>query len=137
MQWRRVDPVQHVGGLLAVGETMSANAQAQLAGKSKFFDQMLSVRGEGWIAWFAAKIMDENGQEVAILPQLSGTLPLYEEAEGWWLPVGVAFDWPEAQSRELRQALCVAHAINPPFALIPRFVDSAQVTSAADIYIFS
>ena len=135
MRWRRVDPVQPVAALFVSGEVAVAQAEAALATKSALFQTMKQVRGADWLVWFATRLPSDDGEAEAILPSVPGMQPLYEDAPGWWLPVGMALDVPDTLSAELRTALCVARHVKPPFLLIPRFVGRADHAETADLYV--
>jgi hypothetical protein len=134
MRWRRVDPVQPVAALFVSGETEVAQAEAALGTKSALFQTMKQVRGSDWLVWFATRLPSDDGVAEAILPSVPGMQPLYEDAPGWWLPVGMALDVPDTLSAELRAALCIARNVRPPFLLVPRFENGADHASEADLY---
>ena len=133
MQWRHIDPVQPVGALLAVGRDAVVQAETQLARKSALFQQLKQIKGFDWLVYFATKIT-HDGDDVLILPYISGMLPLYEEVPGWWLPVGTEMAVAEVLRADLRQALCVKKRLKPPFILVPRFLSSDTIAHAADLY---
>lgn len=134
MHWRKTDPLQSVGALFARGDA-AANAVAALEGKSAHFRSLPIARGEDWIILLAGSLSAGEGEAPAmILPSLPGTLPLHEEAQGWWLPVGVECDAPPQARPALRQALGDAYAVAPPLALIPEFDGDANKTRRVHIY---
>jgi hypothetical protein len=134
MQWRRIDPIQPVGALFATGAETMEQAETQLASKSPLFQQLKQVRGEDWLAYFAVKIPADDGQDILALPHITVMQALYEEATGWWLPVGTEMAVAPGLRADLRQALCAQKRLKPPFILIPRFQETDTVTCAADVY---
>ena len=134
MHWRRVDPLQPVSALLAIGGDAVAEAKARLAVKSALFQSMRRVEGDGWMVLFAAQVGDDTaGETVAVLPSIPAMIPLYEDAPGWWLPVGTALAAPEPLRAELREALSQARGFRPPVVVVPRF-DDAPAAHCADVY---
>jgi hypothetical protein len=123
-----------VAALFVSGAAEVAQAKAALAAKSALFQTMKQVRGPDWLVWFATRVPSDDGEAEAILPSVPGMQPLYEEAPGWWLPVGIALDVPDTLFAELRAALCIARNVRPPFLLIPRFENGADHASEADLY---
>jgi hypothetical protein len=134
MQWQRIDPVQTVGALLAIGVDAVAEAEAQLAQKSELFQQITQVRGQDWLAYFGTTISLDDGGNFLALPNITAMRPLYEEVPGWWLPVGTAMSVAEILRPDLRLALCAKKLIKPPFILVPRFGPAENVSSVADVY---
>lgn len=134
MQWRRTDPVQPVGALLAVGTDAVVQAEVQLARKSVLFRQLKQVRGGDWLAYFATKLSSGEDEGVLALPHINAMRPLYEETQGWWLPVGTEMAVAEILRPDLRQALCAQKRVKPPFILVPRFGSTQTIASVADLY---
>lgn len=134
MHWRKTDPLQSVGALFACGDA-AVDAVAALEGKSALFRSLPIARGKDWIILLAGSVPGEESEATAmILPSLPGTLPLHEEAEGWWLPVGVECGVPPQARPALRQALGDAYAVAPPLALIPEFEGAAGTTRRVHVY---
>lgn len=133
MHWRRTAPVQEVGALIAFGPGVVDRTLRDLARKSAIFGDLRVDYGEGWIAIFAAALMDESGASDRILPSVEGTA-LYEDAPGWWLPVGVELDVPGHARVPLRQALADHHDMRSPLIVVPRIEEATDRTDQADIY---
>jgi hypothetical protein len=134
MQWRRIDPVQQVGALLAVGTDAVVQAENRLASKSPLFQQMKQAKGRDWLAYFAIRIPSVDGEYEFALPHIVDMQPLYEETAGWWLPVGTEMAIAETLRPELRRAICKEKKLKPPFILIPRFAPNESIAYAADVY---
>ena len=132
MHWRRTAPVQEVGALIAFGPGVIDRIFESLARKSTLFRDLRIDHGEGWIAIFAAPLEDESGASDRILPNLEGTA-LYEDAPGWWLPVGIELGAPGHARAALRQALANHHDLRSPLIVVPR-IDASDMTDQADIY---
>ena len=133
MHWRRTAPVQEVGALIAFGPGVIDRTLGSLARKSALFRDLRIDHGEGWIAIFAAPLADESGILDRILPSVEGTA-LYEDAPGWWLPVGVELDVPGHARAALRQALADHHGMRSPLIVVPRIEEAKDRTDQADIY---
>lgn len=133
MHWRRVAAVQEVTATIVHGVGVVEDVIARMALKSALFDEVTVDHGANWIVLFAASVRDENGAADAILPALDG-VPLYEEAAGWWLPVGVEIAAPTHAHPSLRQALAAVHDLRGPAIVVPRFADDALSTNEADVY---
>lgn len=133
MHWRRVAPVQDVGAQIVIGQSATERVRARLAGKSRLFADLRIDHGDDWIAIFAVLLVDESGGAGAILPDLGG-LSLYEEAPGWWLPVGVEAGVPEHARGPLRNAMLALHDLRMPVIVVPRFDTEAAVSNRADLY---
>jgi hypothetical protein len=133
MHWRRIASVQLVGALLARGPGCVERTLSQLRQKSILFQSLDVESGEDWIVVFAA-FLARDSEPVRILPSLPDTIPLYEEATGWWLPVGVALGVPAHAKDALREALSADNRIVPPMIIVPRFLADAQSADQADIY---
>lgn len=133
MQWRRTAPVQEVGALIASGPGVIDRTLGRLARKSALFRDLRIDHGEGWIAIFAAPLEDESGASDRILPSLEGTA-LYEDAPGWWLPVGIELGVPGHARAALRQALAAHHDLRSRVIVVPRIEEASDTTDQADIY---
>ena len=133
MHWRRTAPVQEVGALIAFGPGVIDRILGSLARKSALFQDLRIDHGEGWIAIFAAPLAHESGTPDRILPSMEG-IPLYEDAPGWWLPVGVELGVPDHARAALRQALADHHGIRSPLIVVPRIAGESDMTDQADIY---
>jgi hypothetical protein len=133
MHWRRIAPVQEVGAQIICGSGAVARVTERLAGKSRLFDDLRVDHGEDWIAIFAASLIAERHPPELFLPNLGG-VALYEEAPGWWLPVGVEFAAPAIARGAMRDALLTAYSVRAPVILVPRFDDAATITDHADLY---
>lgn len=133
MHWRRVAAVQDVTAMIVQGSGAAEDVLHRLAGKSSLFDALLIDRGEDWIAIFAAPLPDETGTADSILPDIPG-VPLYEEAAGWWLPVGVEIAAPAHVRASLRQALAAFNDVRTPAIVVPRFACGADQSCACDLY---
>ena len=137
MHWRRVDAIQPASALFAQGNEIVEAAKVRLASKSALFRSLKQAEGDGWFVLFAGCIRAEDGASETILPSIPDMQALYEDAPGWWLPVGMAMATPEPLRPELRVALCAAHSIKPPLLLIPRFADDAPTTRMVDIFVLA
>lgn len=134
MNWQRTAPVQPVGALFAEGEA-AAHAVTMLAGKSALFRSLPIARGEDWIILFAGPVPGAQADDPAtILPSLPGTRPLYTDAEGWWLPVGVEWQVPVQARGDVRQALVEAHGVPPPLLILPKFAGGADTARTIHLY---
>ena len=133
MHWRRTAPVQEVGALIVFGPGVIDRTLESLARKSALFRDLRIDHGEGWIAIFAAPLADESGISDRILPSVEGTA-LYEDAPGWWLPVGVELGAPGHVRPALRQALADQHRIRSSLIVVPRIEEAKDRTDQADIY---
>ncbi|MEG3086953.1 hypothetical protein [Sphingomonas sp. PB4P5] len=133
MHWRRVAAVQEVTATIVRGVGVVEDVIAQMALKSALFDEVTVDHGANWIVLFAASVHDGNGAADAILPALDG-VPLYEEAAGWWLPVGVEIAAPTHAQASLRQALAAVYALRGLAIIVPHFAEDAALTSQADLY---
>lgn len=133
MHWRRVPPVQDVGAQIVTGPDAVMQVRARLAAKSILFSELQVDHGDDWVALFAVPLVDEAGGTDAILPDIGAT-PLYEEAPGWWLPVGMEIGAPEPARASLRDALMVAHHVQVPLIVVPLFDGEASLSRRADLY---
>jgi hypothetical protein len=137
MHWRRTAPVQEVGALIAFGPGVIDRTLGSLARKSALFRDLRIDHGEDWIAIFAAPLADESGTPAGtpdrILPSVGG-IPLYEDAPGWWLPVGVELGVPGHARAALRQALADHHGMTNSLIVVPRITEASDMTDQADIY---
>jgi hypothetical protein len=133
MHWRRVAPVQNVGAQIVTGRGAVEQVRERLAGKSRLFSELQIDHGDDWIAVFAVPLADESGGADTILPDLGG-ISLYEEAPGWWLPVGVEAGAPEHARGSLRDALLAVHDVRMPVILVPRFDGDATRSTQAALY---
>jgi hypothetical protein len=137
MHWRRTAPVQEVGALIAFGPGVIDRTLGSLARKSALFRDLRIDHGEDWIAIFAAPLADESGTPAGtpdrILPSVEG-IPLYEDAPGWWLPVGVELGVPGHARAALRQALADHHGMTNSLIVVPRITEASDMTDQADIY---
>jgi len=134
MHWQRTAPVQPVGALFAEGEAV-ADAAAMLARKSALFRSLPMARGEDWMILFAGRVPGAGADDPAtILPSLPGTRPLYTDAEGWWLPVGVEWQVPAQARGDMRQALVAAHGVAPPLLILPIFAEGADTARTIHLY---
>lgn len=136
MHWRRTAPVQAVDALFAAGADAADRLLAGLAGKSALFGALPMARGDDWIILFAGPIPGDVADPPGrILPSLAGMVPLYEEAKGWWLPVGIELAVPVQARDAVRAALCEEHGVMPPALIVPRFDAGAETTRAIDLYL--
>lgn len=133
MHWRRTAPVQDVGALIAFGPGVTERTLAILARKSALFRELRIGHGEDWIAIFAVPLADESGRPDRILPSLN-SIALYEDAPGWWLPVGVELGVPDHARAALRQSMADRHQIGTPAIVVPRIAEAADIAEQADIY---
>jgi len=133
MHWRRTASVQEVSALIAFGPGVIDRTLGSLARKSALFRDLVIDHGEDWIAIFAAPLADESGTPDRILPSVEGTA-LYEDAPGWWLPVGVELGVPGHARAVLRQALADHHGVRSPLIVVPRIAEASDLTDQADIY---
>jgi hypothetical protein len=133
MHWRRVAPVQDVGAQIVIRPGAVEQVRARLAAKSLLFSELQIDHGDDWVAIFAMPLVDESGSADTILPDLGGT-SLYEEAPGWWLPVGVAVAAPQHARASLRDALMAAHDVRMPVIVVPRFEGDATLSRQALLY---
>lgn len=130
MHWRRTDPVQAVGAMMAIGPEAVDRLVRGMAGKSPLLRGLPVEHGAGWAVVFAAMIEGE-----AVLPRLEGAIALHEAASGWWLPVGCALDAPEHALASLWRSLRDADGVEPPAVIVPRFLPEAVRSDAADVYL--
>ncbi|HEX8669744.1 MAG TPA: hypothetical protein VF727_15370 [Allosphingosinicella sp.] len=134
MHWRRLDPVQPVGALIAVGHDAPARIEAAMAGKSRLLHACPSARGEEWIVLFAVPAPSQSAEAEALLPRLEGATPLYPLFAGLWLPVGTAPAVPDHVTEPLMDALLSRHAVSRPAVLVPRFEGAVEQTRQAALY---
>lgn len=133
MHWCRTAPVQEVGALIVIGADAVDRVLDTLAFKSALFAALQVDHGADWIAIFAAPLAGPGPERM--LPRLTDAIALYEEAPGWWLPVGTELGEPAHVRSALRQALCDAHDLDPPAIVVPRFTGTATRADQADIYV--
>ncbi len=132
MTWRRTDPVQEVGALLAVGPGAAARVATEMAGRPAVLRALEVARGDDWIVVFAGALSDPTAAGETVLPRLAGAIPLYEESPGWWLPVGVEMTAPTHVHAALRKAMARDNDFDAPVVVVPR-LDGADA-EAADVY---
>lgn len=131
MHWRRTDPVQTVGALLAVGQATADLMVKDLSRKSQLIQALPFEQGLGWAVVFAAPLGPNRD---LVLPRLEAAIPLYDASNGWWLPVGIELDAPD----HARAALWLAmpdFGARPPAIVVPRMRDASERTNEADVYL--
>ena len=134
MHWRHTAAMQEVGASILCGPGVVDRIMGQLRRKSNLFEDLRIDHGEDWISIFAASLAGHGAEEgEAILPDLGG-IALYEEAAGWWLPVGVEIAAPRHVRGLLRQALATRHDVQPPAIVVPRFAADTRLSDSCDLY---
>lgn len=133
MLWRRTAPVQEVGAQIICGSDAVQKAIVRLANKSRLFDDVRIDHGDCWIAIFAAALNEQHDTSELLLPNLGG-IALYEDAPGWWLPVGMEVTLPSPARTTMRNGLMSEHDVSVPLIVVPRFDDDATLCDKADIY---
>lgn len=135
MRWRRTDPVQTVGALIATGERAVARVAAAMAAKPAAFRALPVEHGEDWIVLFAGAVrLDDAAEPDPLLPRLAGTIALYAAGEGWWLPVGVALAAPDAMHAPLMRAMAEKSGVAAPAVIVPRLSAGVTASDEADVY---
>jgi hypothetical protein len=104
-----------------------------MAAKSPLLRSRPAQRGQNWIAIFA-RLGSDDGEE-PMLPRLDDAVALYQEAPGWWLPVGLAMDVPDHARGEMRRAIGEHFGFAPPAIVAPRLLDGEVRTGGADVYL--
>ena len=132
MQWRRVDPVQTVGALIATRDEAVDALAAAMSRKSGLFQSLMIEHGDGWAAIFGARI---PGEQDLLIPHLAGATSLYELAPGMWFPVGVAMAAPDHTLDALMRAIFDHYRATPPAIIVPRFGPTGDQTDEADLYL--
>lgn len=132
MQWRRVDPVQTVGALIATRDEAVDALAAAMSHKSGLFQSLMVEHGDGWAAIFGARI---PGEQDMLIPHLAGATSLYEAAPGTWLPVGVSIAAPDHAQDALMRAMFDHYRTAPPAIVVPRFGPADDQAREADLYL--
>lgn len=132
MQWRRVNPVQTVGALIATRDEAVDALAATMSRKSGLFQSLMVEHGDGWAAIFGARI---PGEQDILIPHLAGVTSLYELAPGMWFPVGVVMAAPDHARDALMRAIFDHYRVTPPAIVVPRFRLADDQTGEADLYL--
>lgn len=132
MQWRRVDPVQPLAALIAIGDAAVDAMAAAMSRKSPLLQSLAVEHGDGWAAIFASAV---PGEADPVLPRLGDVTPLYEAAPRVWLPVGVAMAVPDHARGALMQTMFDHYEAAPPAIVVPRFAGPATRSGEADLYL--
>jgi hypothetical protein len=132
MAWRRTDPVQTIGALIAIGDAAVDAFVTSMSRKSRLLQSLAVEHGDGWAAIFSGTVPRETGM---VLPRLDGVTALYEIAPRIWLPAGVTIDAPAHVQGALIAAMFDHYDVAPPAIVVPRFGDTAAWTDEADLYV--
>jgi hypothetical protein len=132
MRWRRAEPVQAVGAMIAIDKVAMGRLTEALCGKSPLFHMLPVEHGKDWAVVFAAST---GGAPEPILPRLAGAVPLHEAAKGWWLPIGVELEAPTHVHAALWSALEDRSGVRPPAVVVPRLKDGDASTPDADVFL--
>ncbi|NEX92581.1 hypothetical protein [Caulobacter sp. 17J65-9] len=131
MRWRRTDPVQEVGAMIAVGAEAAGRLVETLAARPRLAAVLPVAKSADWAVVFAASL---PGEQDRLLPRMGDATPLYEAAPGWWLPVGAVLDAPDHARADLWAGLGEREGLRAPTVCLPRF-GSADITGEADVYL--
>lgn len=135
MHWRRVEPVQHVGGLLVRGGEARVAALANLLRRKAHFPQLDFAHGSDWLVLLPTALIS-GGEKLPdlTLPRLVNATPLYCRLPNTWLPVGWEAGVPAHVEPVLVRAMLARESITDAVAIVPK-AEAAETADSADLYV--